>query len=95
MGALGCRGTEGSKNKRKRGLDDREGHVLGRMAKAPKNRKWAGMLGGDQRGSWGGMKWKQGAGRAYLTQMSNGKAKKQTTVQKKKQNNGLNRMPSS
>ena len=54
-----------------------------RMVKATKNRKWAGMLGGDQRVSWGGMKWKQGVCRAYLTQMRNGKAKKQTTVKKK------------
>ena len=51
--------------------------------KATKNRKWAGMLGGDQRGSCGGIRWKQGVRNAYLTQTSNGKAKKQTMTSKK------------
>ena len=41
------------------------------------------MLGGDQRGSWGGIRWKQGVRNTYLTQTSNGKAKKQTMTPKK------------
>ena len=39
MGAAGCRGTEGTENKRKWGLHGREGLVLGRMVTATKNRK--------------------------------------------------------
>ena len=71
------------KKERKKGLDGREVHVLGRIVTARKNRKCAGMLGGGQTGSWDGMERKQGVRRAYMTQMSNEKAKKQTTVQKK------------
>ena len=75
MRASGCRGTKGTKNKRKRGLNGRARHVLGCMVTAANNGKCAGMLGVGQRGQWGGMEWKHGVRRAYMTQMSNGKTK--------------------
>ena len=45
MGASGCRGTQGTKKKRKRGLSGREGHVLGRVVTVAKRGKGTGMVG--------------------------------------------------
>ena len=44
MGALGCGATRGAKNRRKRRLNDRVGHVLQRVSTAKISRQTSGLL---------------------------------------------------